>query len=70
MCKIEVYRVCLVCFVLFAHVLFLINAKIVTIYSHFVLNVCKKTNIQLNIDTHNTLHNNLGMYSKIIYITI
>ena len=37
----------------------------------FVLKVRKKTNIQLNIYPHNTLHNNFeDMYSIIIRITI
>ena len=36
----------------------------------FVLKVCKKTNIQLNIYPHNTLYNNLGgVYSVMIHIT-
>ena len=35
-----------------------------------MLKMCKKTNIWLNIYPHNTLHNNLGIYSVIIYITI
>ena len=40
--------------------LFLINVcKIADIYFYCMLNVCKKTNIPLNIYPHNTLRNNL-----------
>ena len=47
-------------FILKMLILFLINMSNWGHIFSFVLKVCKKTNIQLNIYPHNTLHNNLG----------
>ena len=67
MCKIEVYRVCLV-------IIYLKMRKIVIIYFYCILKVCKKTlNIPLNIYPHNTVHNNLRYIARLytlLYILI
>ena len=66
MCKIEVYRVCLV-------IIYLKMRKIVIIYFYCILKVCKKTSIPLNIYPHNTLHNNLRYIAQLytlLYILI